>query len=116
MAKDDSKVPAKKSSNADVEAFLRKVALTPIGPKSGARGRLIFAMDATASREPTWDRACHIQGQMFVETAALGGLEAFLHDQTSLANFRARDRSTSKAGPDSKQKTTRQKRPGGPHN
>ncbi|MFQ5959675.1 MAG: VWA domain-containing protein, partial [Alphaproteobacteria bacterium] len=37
--------------------------------------RLIFAMDATASREPTWDRACQIQGQMFEETAALGGLE-----------------------------------------
>jgi hypothetical protein len=32
-------------------------------------------MDATASREPTWDRACHIQAQMFQETAALGGLE-----------------------------------------
>ena len=75
MAKDESSVPAKKSGNADVDAFLRKVALTPIVPKSGSRGRLIFAMDATASREPTWDRACHIQGQMFVETAALGGLE-----------------------------------------
>jgi hypothetical protein len=35
-------------------------------------------MDATASREPTWDRACHIQGQMFEETAALGGLEVQL--------------------------------------
>src|SRR3546814_4619003 len=32
-------------------------------------------MDATASREPTWDRACHIQGEMFAETAALGGLD-----------------------------------------
>ena len=32
-------------------------------------------MDATASRKPTWDRAAHIQGEMFAETAALGGLE-----------------------------------------
>src|SRR3546814_9870581 len=39
----------------------------------GRRGRLIFAMDATASREPTWDRACRLQGEMFKETAALGG-------------------------------------------
>ena len=35
-------------------------------------------MDATASREPTWDRACQVQGQMFLETAALGGLEVQL--------------------------------------
>jgi hypothetical protein len=35
-------------------------------------------MDATASREPTWDRACQVQGQMFLETAALGGLDVQL--------------------------------------
>ena len=35
-------------------------------------------MDATASREPLWDRACHIQAQMFEETAALGGLDVQL--------------------------------------
>jgi len=40
-----------------------------------SKDRLIFAMDATASREPTWDRACHIQSEMFVETSALGGLD-----------------------------------------
>ena len=32
-------------------------------------------MDATASREPSWDQACRIQGEMFRETSALGGLE-----------------------------------------
>jgi hypothetical protein len=41
-------------------------------------GRLIFALDATASREPTWDRACRIQGEMFEATAALGGLDVKL--------------------------------------
>jgi hypothetical protein len=35
-------------------------------------------MDATASREPSWDRACQVQGQMFLETAALGGLDVQL--------------------------------------
>ena len=35
-------------------------------------------MDATASREPTWDQACQVQGQMFLETAALGGLDVQL--------------------------------------
>jgi len=34
----------------------------------------VFAMDATASRQPMWDRAAQIQGKMFTETAALGGL------------------------------------------
>jgi hypothetical protein len=39
---------------------------------------LLFAMDATASREPSWDRACRIQGEMFLETEALGGLDVQL--------------------------------------
>ena len=43
-------------------------------PASG-RGRLIFALDATASRDPTWDRACQLQGEMFEATASLGGLD-----------------------------------------
>jgi hypothetical protein len=30
-----------------------------------AAGRLIFALDATASRRPTWDMACQLQAQMF---------------------------------------------------
>lgn len=64
-----------KSSDSDVDAFLKKVASMPVAAKSGEKGRLIFAMDATASREPAWDRACHIQSEMFTETAALGGLD-----------------------------------------
>jgi hypothetical protein len=71
MASD--KLP-EKSSRGEIDAFLRKVATTPAARPSGRRGRLIFAMDATASREPTWDRACHLQAEMFEETAALGGL------------------------------------------
>jgi hypothetical protein len=67
------KLPGK-SSRSEVDAFLRKVASTPAVKSSGQSGRLIFAMDATASREPTWDHACHIQAQMFEETAGLGGL------------------------------------------
>ena len=80
MAK-DKKVPttppsaSPASSGAEVDAFLRKVARASAIHKPGERGRLIFAMDATASREPSWDRASHIQGEMFKETANLGGLE-----------------------------------------
>ena len=58
--------------------------------QSGAeRGRLMFAMDATASREPTWDRACQIQGEMFTETAALGGLEIQLCYYRGFGEFEA---------------------------
>lgn len=65
----------RRSSSSEVNAFLEKVAATPAVTTGAGRGRLIFAMDATASREPTWDHACQIQAEMFRETAALGGLE-----------------------------------------
>ncbi|WP_300300820.1 VWA domain-containing protein [Ferrovibrio sp.] len=68
-------VPAK-SSGQDVDAFLRQVALSPrVDVPQGGRGRLVFAMDATASRRPTWDEAQGIQADMFQATAGLGGLD-----------------------------------------
>jgi len=65
---------------SEVDAFLRKVAALPPRPAMSARkrGRLMFALDATASRGPTWDRACHIQGDMFASAADLGGIEVQL--------------------------------------
>jgi hypothetical protein len=74
---DKSQLPAA-VKNADVEAFLRKVAAMPTARPASGRGKLIFAMDATASREPSWDRACKIQGEMFEATAGLGGLDVQL--------------------------------------
>ena len=75
----DKKLPTEgRSDSADVDAFLRRVAATPAPVKQGETGRLIFAMDATASREPTWDGACQIQGEMFDATASLGGLSVQL--------------------------------------
>jgi hypothetical protein len=71
------RLPAK-SPSADVDAFLRDLRRAPAVRPAGGRGRLIFAMDATASREPSWDRACRIQGEMFEATAALGGLDVRL--------------------------------------
>ncbi len=70
--------PAVKSSCEDVASFLAQVARTPNLKSPDGRGRLIFAMDATASREPTWDRACHLQAEMFNATEGLGGLEVQL--------------------------------------
>src|SRR4051812_36820140 len=67
----------KLSTQSQVDSFLAKVRAAPV-PAPGRRGRLIFALDATASREPTWDAACQIQAEMFNETAALGGLDVQL--------------------------------------
>ncbi len=78
------------SGQAEIDAFLSKVAATPRA-RSGAGGRLIFAMDATASRQPTWDTACQIQGQMFSETATLGGLALQLCYYRGFGEFRASD-------------------------
>ncbi len=59
---------------AEIESFLKAAReVASVAPKPGA-GRLIFAMDATLSRQPTWDMACALQGQMFEACAALGGL------------------------------------------
>lgn len=83
-----SKLPSKTSSD-DVQKFLSKVAAAPVRNKAGEKGRLIFALDATASRQPAWDRACHLQGEMFQETAALGGLEIQLAYYRGFGEFRA---------------------------
>ena len=74
MGKSGNKVPTT-DRKGDLDAFLRKVAVTPVTKPVGARGRLMFALDATMSRQPTWDQACHIQAEMFRETDAIGGLE-----------------------------------------
>ncbi len=84
----DEKLPSA-SSQSDVDTFLKKVAAVPVVRPAGERGRLIFAMDATASREPTWDHACHIQAEMFKETAALGGLEIQLAYYRGFGEFQA---------------------------
>jgi hypothetical protein len=72
-----TQLPAARNAAA-VEDFLRQVKAVPAVRAAGGRGRLIFAMDATASREATWDRACKLQGEMFEATAALGGLDVQL--------------------------------------
>lgn len=66
------------AKQAEVDAFLKKVAAMPAVRPASGRGRLIFALDATASRDPTWDRACRLQGEMFEVTASLGGLDVQL--------------------------------------
>jgi hypothetical protein len=81
--------PAKASPRTEIDAFLSKV--KSLGPATGAglRGRLIFALDATMSRQPLWDTACKLQADMFREAAAIGGLDVQLVYYRSLAECRA---------------------------
>jgi len=68
-------LPEAPSSSSEVDAFLEKVkTITPTKP-AGMRGRLIFAMDATMSRQPAWDMAMGLQADMFSTVKAVGGLD-----------------------------------------
>src|ERR1700756_2936228 len=74
MSDSKNRLPTEARS-AEVEEFLDKLKNAPPAHPGGARGVLILARAPAAGREPTWDRACRIQGEMFEATAALGGLE-----------------------------------------
>lgn len=72
---DEKRLPSTPTDKTEVDQFLRHLAKLPTAKAGGApAGRLLFALDATASRQPTWDRAAKIQGEMFVATQGLGGL------------------------------------------
>ena len=77
------------SSRADIEAFLGQVGALDPAVKASERGRLIFALDATMSRQPTWDQACQLQAEMFREAATVGGLDLQLVYYRGLAECRA---------------------------
>lgn len=64
------------SPRSDVDAFLAEA--KRIAPSAEARGRLIFALDATMSRQPTWDLACQLQAEMFDAAGGVGGLSVQL--------------------------------------
>jgi hypothetical protein len=62
------------SSRAEIDAFLASVRAAP----APGAGRLIFAMDATMSRQPAWDMALKVQAEMFNAVKAIGGLDVKL--------------------------------------
>ncbi len=74
----DSKVPGtQRSTDSEIADFLTKV--KAFTPQTGAgNGRLIFAMDATMSRQPTWDLALSLQSEMFAAVRDVGGLDVQL--------------------------------------
>jgi hypothetical protein len=87
-ASDPAKAPAE-SSRAEIDLFLDRVKSLGPAASSGQRGRLIFALDATMSRQPTWDTACRLQADMFREAASVGGLDIQLVYYRGLGECRA---------------------------
>ena len=76
------------SSSEDIAAFVARArAMSPHA--AGGRGRLVFALDATMSRQPTWDMACTLQADMFREAASVGSLDIRLVYYRGLAECRA---------------------------
>jgi hypothetical protein len=66
-ATDSAPITLTISTRAHLKTFLERV--------NPARGRLMFALDATASRQPTWDSAAALTSEMFATVAAIGGLD-----------------------------------------
>lgn len=64
-----------RSAPSEIDAFLRqaRAAIVP-----GGSARLILALDATMSRQPTWDLACELQGEMFDAVGKAGSLRVQL--------------------------------------
>jgi hypothetical protein len=81
--------PAPTSPRPEIDAFLEQV--RELGPASASdkHGRLIFALDATMSRQPTWDSACALQVEMFREAARSSGLDIQLVYFRGLSECRA---------------------------
>jgi hypothetical protein len=91
MGKDVSDIPrsggeAVRSGSTEIDAFIAKARAVAGG--AGA-GRLVLALDATMSRQPTWDLACSLQGEMFDAVGKDGNLDVQLVYFRGLGECRA---------------------------
>jgi hypothetical protein len=75
------------SDRTAIDAFIDKVRTLPASVES--QGRLIFALDATASREATWDQASDLQSELFLAAQDLGGLSIQLCYYRGFREFKA---------------------------
>ena len=79
LSRRDVSAPAGKaavSSGSEIAAFLS--AARAVAPVDAGSGRLAFALDATMSRQPTWDSACKLQAEMFDAVGKAGALSVQL--------------------------------------
>lgn len=69
-------VAARRSASAEVQAFIARA--LSLSSSATGKGRLILALDATMSRQPTWDLACKLQAEMFDAAGKAGSLKVQL--------------------------------------
>ena len=74
--------------STEIDTLLAEIG-KPAPGASTKRGRLVFALDATASRQPTWDTACTLQADKFREVAIIGRLDMQLVYYRGLGECRA---------------------------
>ena len=73
VGKAGTTAPATHSQPGEIDRFLGAAKqLAPLA--TGQAGRLVFALDATMSRQPSWDLACSLQARMFDVAGQSGGL------------------------------------------
>ncbi len=78
FSKGSGALQGQEQGKSDLSSFLEAAKGAVAAPAEGERGRLIFALDATMSRQPTWDQACHLQEEMFIEADRVGSLDVQL--------------------------------------
>lgn len=71
-----TRLPARRSTPGEIDSFLEKS--RDITRVRQTQPRLLFAIDATASRQPTWDSACQQQQAMFRAAARSAALRVQL--------------------------------------
>jgi hypothetical protein len=83
-----NRTPSTAAVSPEANAFLARMNAQTASPVHGG-GRLIFALDATASREELWGLACQQTTDMFEEAASIGGLNVQLVYYRGLSECRA---------------------------
>lgn len=82
-----AKPPSNRASSQEVTQFLQKS--RAISEFVEQQPRLLFAVDATASRQPTWDHATYLQQEMFHVSSKLTPLSVQLCYYRGFNEFRA---------------------------
>src|SRR4030095_15264694 len=73
-------------AKASIDQFLAEASRAKV-PTTYGTHRLLFAIDATASRQPTWDLACELHAELFTEAARLGNIAIQLCYYRGLSEF-----------------------------
>ncbi len=87
MSREGHRPPPVVSDDGDIDAFL--AAARAASPAVRGQGRLLFVLDATMSRERTWDQAAAVQAELFREAGRVGGLSVQLAWFRGIGEFRA---------------------------